>query len=150
MIYVSNHAIKAYREKMLAYSEPDKEIIEILYSITRLGKYRRPRPGDAGEVKYNNYSIVVARGRNNQDDQVVITFLGDTVYRQWARKTKYCPVIDHGFWHKGRFTSEPTPLFTPFKKGSSRRTTDKIRMGEIYDLHRWRSFNIRYQHRRAP
>lgn len=86
-IIISNHAIEQYKKRMFDFDKGDKEVSSILREIARKGEVICLRPTvtkkTVYELKYHDLSIVaeVHKGK-----VTVITFLGDSLYRRWAKK----------------------------------------------------------------
>ena len=89
-IFVTPHAIKQYKEKSREFDLQDEQAEKMLNMIATRGSVVCPRPGGDNifEVKYNGLSIVV---KKNPNETTVITFLGDSKYRQWCRKKEIQP-----------------------------------------------------------
>ena len=97
-VIVSNHAITQYARKMFLCGEMSRESIrQILAEIVVKGERicrRPPRDGHPNfEVRYTGLSVNAAF---EPDRIVVVTFLGDRVYRGWARDKEIKPRYPKG------------------------------------------------------
>lgn len=90
-IFVTNHAIQRYRERLFNFSATDAEISDILKHIAQNGKLICQKPGtlpNCFEIKHRGISIVIIiEGKQTY----IITCLGEASYRKWV-KTKNEPV----------------------------------------------------------
>jgi hypothetical protein len=87
-VLVSDHAIERYRKRTFKWHLSDKQIKMILTDVARQGTIQRRRPGNAWEIVHNGISIVA---EVNSNSIAVITCLGDTEYRKWAKKQEVAP-----------------------------------------------------------
>ena len=89
-IVVSRHAIKRYRKRTFSFDQSDKEVEALLANVVQKGQILSRRPGDVWELKYRD-SYVVVDIDIDSNTVTVITFLGDQVYRCWAKKKEIMP-----------------------------------------------------------
>lgn len=82
-ILVTFHALEKFKARTRRWDEDDDVIHQEIVSLVRTSSVVAKRPGGAWEVKSNGYSFVVTFEKTNV---VVITFLGDELYRKWAKK----------------------------------------------------------------
>ncbi|HWP98119.1 MAG TPA: hypothetical protein VN426_14835 [Syntrophomonadaceae bacterium] len=84
-IEVTKHSIRRYRERLFDHSSSDEFIINMLKTIAQMGKVVMARPGYSDscmEIKYKGISIVAI---DQEDYRVVVTCLGEPVYRKWVK-----------------------------------------------------------------
>jgi len=86
--FVTVHAKDQYRRRMQRFSLSDNEIIGTLRAAAIRGTKQRKCPGDAWEVKYENFVIVVSY---HKEQATVITCLGSIEYRGWSRRQEIFP-----------------------------------------------------------
>lgn len=83
--FVTKHAVKRYRERLVDYSASDQAIINRLKEIAARGEHICWRPSDWNncvEVKYKGISIVMLV---TEEKLVVLTCLGTERYRKWLK-----------------------------------------------------------------
>lgn len=84
-ISVTKHAIERYRQRFFDFTKFDAEIEILLKEVARKGKKVERRPvatGECIEVRYQGISVVIL---NQKDETVIVTCLGDTLYRKWIK-----------------------------------------------------------------
>ena len=72
-----------------SFDQSDQEVEALLANVVQKADLMR-RPGDVWELKYRD-SYVVVDIDIDSDKVTVITFLGDQVYRRWAKKKEIMP-----------------------------------------------------------
>ena len=90
-VVVKNHAIDQFRKKTRNFDMKPNEIENYLMEIAQKGdrKHRRPaKCGIAYEVEYDDVNIVIIE---SSDAIVVITCLGDNLYRKWSKVHDIAP-----------------------------------------------------------
>lgn len=84
-IIVSKHALSRYRDRLFDYTSSEDDIYNILANIVKKGKQVGLRLSTKRiyiEMKHKGVSIVVTKGKK---EIVVVTCLGEDVYRRWAK-----------------------------------------------------------------
>lgn len=84
-IYITQHAVKRYRERLFDYSSSQDEIIKRLENIARYGKTICLKPNDkknCTEIRHQGISIVAIKEGENL---IIITCLGEDRYRRWIK-----------------------------------------------------------------
>ena len=87
-VNVTKHAMDQYRIRMQRYSMPDSEVTGTLKAAAIRGTKERKCPGDAWEVKYENFVIIVSY---QNEQATVITCLGNNAYREWSKRQVVFP-----------------------------------------------------------
>ena len=84
-ILVTPHALEKFKSRTRRWDEDDARLEREIISLVKTSQVVVRRPGGAWEVQSRGYSFVVMFENENI---VVITFLGDEVYRKWAKKVQ--------------------------------------------------------------
>lgn len=84
-IHISKHAVNRYRNRLFDYTSSEDDILNILMEIVKRGKrvgWRLSSGRVHMEMKHHGVSIVIMKSK---DKIVVITCLGEDVYRKWTK-----------------------------------------------------------------
>lgn len=84
-IKVTRHAIGRFKKRTRQFDALDEEIEKQVKELIKRARKISRRPGDAWEVESKGY-FFVAQFQGNR--VYVITFLGDELYRKWAKKDR--------------------------------------------------------------
>jgi len=88
-IIVTKHALEQYLRRVNCARNTDTQsALKKIEGMIKNGKIAAARPGDAWEVEYEGVGLVC---RIEDSRVIVITCLGDRIYRGWARKTEIQP-----------------------------------------------------------
>ena len=87
-VNVTRHAMDQYRSRMQRYTMSDSEVTGTLKAAAIRGTKERECPGDAWEVKYENFVIIVSY---HHEQATVITCLGSIEYRNWSKRQEIYP-----------------------------------------------------------
>lgn len=89
-IKITYHAVARFKKRTRQFDASNEEIEKQIKNLTQNARIISRRPGNAWEVENRGYFFVVQFQGNYA---YVITFLGDEIYRKWAkknqRKTRY-------------------------------------------------------------
>lgn len=82
-ILVTSHALEKFKTRTRRWDEDDDILREEIACLVRMSSVVAKRPGNAWEIKAKGHSFVVVFEKGTI---VVITFLGDRIYRRWAKR----------------------------------------------------------------
>lgn len=87
-VKVTKHAMDQYRRRMQRFTMSDSEVSGTLKAAAIRGTKKRRCPGDAWEMQYENFVIIVSY---HQEQATVITCLGSIQYRNWGKRQVIFP-----------------------------------------------------------